>query len=88
MEDRRRRRIAFENLAKEMLRYLEKGDDVKVGITKLQERLEMPVQIGIPFSKWPSWRELRMAKRFSKYLGKKKNCVLPAGPNGRRSGKA
>ena len=30
-----------------------------------------------------------MAKRFSKYFGKKnKNYVLPAGPNGRRSGKA
>ena len=47
MEDRRRRMVAFENLAKEMLRYLDKSDDVKVGITKLQERLEVPVQIGI-----------------------------------------
>ena len=47
MEDRRRRTIAFENLAKEMLRYIDNRDDVKVGITKLQERLEVPVQIGI-----------------------------------------
>ena len=47
MEDRRRRRIAFENLAREMLRYLDNSDDVKVGITELQERLEVPVQIGI-----------------------------------------
>ena len=47
MEDRRIRSIAFENLAKEMLRYLDKSDDVKVGITELQERLEVPVQIGI-----------------------------------------
>ena len=47
MEDRRRRRIAFENKAKEMLRYLDNSDDVKVGITELQERLEVPVQIGI-----------------------------------------
>ena len=45
--DSRRRRIAFENLAKEMLRYLDNSDDVKVGITELQERLEMPVQIDI-----------------------------------------
>ena len=30
-----------------------------------------------------------MAKRFLKYFGKKKkNNVLPAGPDGRRSGKA
>ena len=45
MEDRRRRRVAFENLAKELLRYLDCSDDVKVGITELQERLEVPVQI-------------------------------------------
>ena len=39
MEDRRRRGTAFEKLAKEMLRYLENGEKVKVGIVKLQERL-------------------------------------------------
>ena len=47
MEDRRRRDIAFEKLAKEMLRYLDNSDDVKVGIAELQERLEVPVQIDI-----------------------------------------
>ena len=47
MEDRRRRRVAFENLAKELPRYLDNSDGVKVGITELQERLEVPVQIGI-----------------------------------------
>ena len=47
MEDRRRRRVAFENLAKEMLRYLDNSDDVKVEITELQERLKVPVQLGI-----------------------------------------
>ena len=47
MEDRRRRRVAFENLAKEMPRYFDNSDDVKVGITELQERLEVPVQFCI-----------------------------------------
>ena len=47
MEDGRRRRVAFENLAKEMLRYLDNSDDVKVGITESQQRLDVPVQIGI-----------------------------------------
>ena len=42
-----RRRIAFENLAREMLRYLDNSDDVKVGITEWQERSEVPVLIGI-----------------------------------------
>ena len=46
MEDRRWR-SAFENLANEMLRYLDNSDDVKLGVTELQERLEVPVQIGI-----------------------------------------
>ena len=47
MEERRRRRIAFENLAKGMLRYLDNCNEVNVGITELQERLEVPAQIGI-----------------------------------------
>ena len=41
MEDRRRQSIAFEKMAKRMLKYLEDSDDVKVGITELQERLEI-----------------------------------------------
>ena len=41
------RRIAFENLAKGMLRYLDKCDNVKVGITALQEGGEVPLQFGI-----------------------------------------
>ena len=48
MEDRRRRRIAFENLDKGMLRYLDNSDVAKVGITELQERVEVPLQFGIP----------------------------------------
>ena len=47
MEDRRRRGIAFKKLGKEMLRYLDHSEEVKVGIAELQERLEVPVQIGI-----------------------------------------
>ena len=46
-EERRRRRIAFENLTKGMLRYLDNCNEVKVGITELQARVEVPVQIGI-----------------------------------------
>ena len=47
MEERRRRRIAFENLAKSMLGYLDYCNDVKVGVTELQERVEVFEQIGI-----------------------------------------
>ena len=34
MEDRRRRSVAFENLAKEVLRYLDNSEDVNVGIAR------------------------------------------------------
>ena len=51
MEARRRRRIAFENLAKGILRYLDNCNDVKVGIAELQERVEAPVHIGISIQK-------------------------------------
>ena len=45
MEDMQR--IAFENLAKGMLRYLDNCDNVKVGITDLKEGGEVPLQFGI-----------------------------------------
>ena len=84
MEDRRRRGIAFENLAKEMLRYRDNSEDVKVGITKLKERLEVPVQIGISIQQVAQW-----ARSENGQSKKKKNSyVLPAGPDGMRSGKA
>ena len=47
MENRRRRGNAFEKLAKEMLRYLDDSEELKVGIVELQERLEVLVQIGL-----------------------------------------
>ena len=47
MEERRWRRIAFENLAKGMLRYFDNSNDVKVGITVLQGRVEVQLRLGI-----------------------------------------
>ena len=54
-EERRRRRIAFENLAKSMLRYLDTCNEVKMGITELQGRVEVPEQIGISIQQ-VAWR--------------------------------
>ena len=72
MEERRRRRIAFENLAKGMLSSLDNCNDVKVSITELQERVEVPALKSVfPFSRWRSRPGTKMAKRFSKYSGKK-----------------
>ena len=91
MEDRRRRRVAFENLAKEMLRCPDNSDDVKVGITELQERWEVLVPIVISIQQVAQQaRSEKWPKDFRSSYGKKqkKSYVLPAGPDGRHSGKA
>ena len=38
VEDRRRRRVAFDEMAKRMLGYLEDSEDLKVGISELERR--------------------------------------------------
>ena len=45
--DRRRRRVAFEETAKRMLRYLEDSEDLKVGVTELQEQLGILEEAGV-----------------------------------------
>ena len=47
VEDRRRRRVAFEETAWGMLRYPEDSEDLKVSVTELQEQLGMPEEAGI-----------------------------------------
>ena len=67
MEDRRRRSTAFEKVAKKMLRYPDNSDDVKVGITELQERLGMSEKVCISVlqvRKWPNkFRNLQARRR-------------------------
>ena len=47
VEDRRRRRVAFEETAWDILKYLENSEDLKVSVTELQERLGMSGEAGI-----------------------------------------
>ena len=47
VEDRRRRRVALEETAKNMLRYLGDSEDLKVGVTELQEQLGRSDEAGI-----------------------------------------
>ena len=56
MEDRRRQSVAFENVAKEMLKYLEYKKELKVCITELQEHWEVPVHTGTTLQQWLSKR--------------------------------
>ena len=69
-----------------MMRYPEDSDDVKVGVTELQEQLEISGKQVSPSSKLPSRQGTRMANIFLKFLGKeKKMYALPVGQDGTRS---
>ena len=88
--ERRRRRIAFENLAKGMLRYLDNCNEVKVGHHCIARTSGGAVAIRYFRSEsGAAGHERRWPKDFRSILaGREKNYVLPAGPDGRRSGKA
>ena len=54
MEDRRRRRVAFDETAKKMLRYQEDSEDLKVGVTEVQEQLGISEEAGVSINLlWP-----------------------------------
>ena len=83
------RRIAFENLAKGMLRYLDKCDYVKVGITALQEGGEVPLQIGITIQQVAQQAMNENGqKTFEIFWQGEKKCALLVGPDGKRNGNA
>ena len=76
VEDRRRRRVAFQDAAKRMLRYLEDSEHVKVNISELKRQLGTPEEEG--FS--PSRQGMRKAKSSSKLSGRKR--MMPAWRDG------
>ena len=77
VEEKRKRGIAFDKLAKEMLRHLDNCNEVKVGITELHERLEVLVQICISIQ-----QVAQQARSENGQKIQKKNHVSPAGPHG------
>ena len=88
MEDGRRRRVAFENLAKEMLRYLDNSGDVKVGITELQERVEVRVQISISIQQVAQQARSENCQIIFEVFWQEEELCVASWPDGRRSGKA
>ena len=73
---RRRRRIAFENLAKGMLRYLDNCNEVKVGITELQERVEVLEQIGISIQQVARQAMNEDGQKISEVFWQKKRKII------------
>ena len=79
-EDTRWRRVAFEEAAKRMLRYTEDSEDLKVGVTELQEQLGISEEAGILHqANCSAGNERAIANIFLKFFGKEKNMyALPA----------
>ena len=81
----RRRRIAFENLAKEMLRYLDHCNDVKGVHHRIARRSRgVPVQFGISIQQVAQQAMNENGQKiFEIFWREKKNCVLPAAQVGK-----
>ena len=80
MEDRRKRRVAFEEMAKRVLGNLEDSEDLKVGISELKEQLETPEKVGF------SIMQVAQQARSSKFLRQGEGrCALPVWRDGTRN---
>ena len=85
VQDRRMRRVAFEETARSILRYLEDSEDLKVSVTELQEQLGMSEEAGISIEQVAQQARNENC-HFLEILGKEKQrCALPVGPDGTRS---
>ena len=83
VEDMRRRRVAFEESSKHFPRYLENSEELKVGVTELQEQLGMSEQAGISIKEVTQQARNENGQHFLKCSGKeKKRHALLAGPDG------
>ena len=85
MEDTRRRGFAFEKLAKRMLRFLEKSEKVKVGISELQERREVPVQIGISTQQVAQQGRSENGQKIFEVFWQEEEVCVASWPGGMRS---
>ena len=86
VEHWRRRRVAFEEAAKRMLRHLEDSEDLKVGVTELQEQLGMSEEASLSRKQIAQQAMNENGQNiFLKFSGKdKKRYVLPVWPDGTR----
>ena len=88
VEDRRRRRVAFEDTAKGKLRYLEDSEDLKVTVAELQELLGISEEAGVFIRQIAQQVRNENGQKFFLFLGKeKKMYALPVGLDETRSWK-
>ena len=84
VEDRRRRRVAFEEMAKRMLGYPEDSEDLKVGISELKEQMETPEEAGFSIMQIAQQARNEKGHNISKFLGEDW-YALPAWRDGTRN---
>ena len=83
MEDRHKRRVAFEERAKRMLGFLEDSEDLKVGISELKEQLETPEETFFLSCTLPNRQGMKKAKNTLIFLSKeRRRCALPVWRDG------
>ena len=87
VEERRRRRLAFEETAVSTQRNLEDSEDLKVSVTELQAQLGMTEGAGISINQVAlQARNENGSKIFDFFSGKEKNMfAMPTWPDGTRS---
>ena len=96
VEDRRRRRVAFEETVGDTLRYLENSEDLKVSVTELLEQLGMSEEAGISIKDVAQQARNENGHNFLKFqvrrrramhcqLGQMESAVKRSGGVGKRS---
>ena len=86
MEDRRRRRVAFEETAKGIPRYLEDSEDLKVSVTELQEQLGISEEVGVSIKQVAQQARNENGQKIFEILSKEERMYAsPAGPDGTRN---
>ena len=87
MEDRRRRSIAFEKVAKIMLKYLEDSEDLKVGVTELQQRLGISEKVctSIRQNAPPASDERKRPKDFRHFSARRRRGMYCQSRQGERA---
>ena len=86
VEDRRRRRVAFEEMAKRMLGYPEDSEDLKVGISELKGQMATPEEEGFSIMQIAQQARNEKGQKISKFLGRERTWyALPAWRDGTRN---
>ena len=76
VEDRRRMRVAFEETARGILRYLEDSEDLEVSVTEVQEQMGMSEDAGVSFKQVARRQGQETRTAFvSSFVARRRRCL-------------